>query len=32
MGYDLATDRHRFTVTKQGIVVVPQGFVFGQQD
>ena len=29
IGYDLAKDRQRFSVTEQGIVVVPEGFVFG---
>jgi glucose-1-phosphate adenylyltransferase len=29
IGYNLAKDRQRFTVTEQGIVVVPEGFVFG---
>jgi glucose-1-phosphate adenylyltransferase len=28
IGHDLATDRQKFTVTENGIVVVPEGFTF----
>lgn len=29
IGYDLTKDRKRFTVTEQGVIVIPRGFVFG---
>lgn len=30
IGYDLEKDRHRFTVTANGVVVIPKGTVVGQ--
>ena len=32
IGYDLAEDRKRFTVTEEGIVVIPQGYRFGDSE
>ncbi len=32
IGYDLTEDRKRFTVTEEGIVVIPQGYRFGESE
>lgn len=32
IGYDLAKDAERFTVTEAGIVVIPQGYLFSKEE
>lgn len=32
IGYDLEKDRQRFTVTPNGVVVIPKGMVVGNSD